>query len=380
MSSIKTLSIQILITILILELISFLASQLDLFLVNDTPSFYRKDSSISSNLPSVYETRTENKPWGAWRRENLLSIHETSCFNVINSSNEVGARDDSFLEHNSNSIVLLGDSFAEGIGVDHQNTAQFLLEKKLGKNILNFGMAGNFGPLQEYIIYKDLASKYAHNYVLVFVLPANDFKDNEYKYWQDSISKKLRYRPYYSLSSSPLVPFYPPTAKPSDQLGMYSNATLSLKQKLFNYLASLEHFLVNYTWTSNALRTFHAAIFRQDYTNDSYYLSSTLEEQRNLVAAYRGIVDLAGNKTVSFVVIPAARDIELLSKVDKSLIKSQYWYNELQSLSRASGGFFLDLLSVLPSNPNLLFHTCDGHWSEYGNNWAANEIFKMLNR
>lgn len=379
MSSIKTISIQILITILIFELISFLASQLGLFLVNDTPSVYKKDSLISSNLPSVYETRTEKNPWGAWRHENQLSIHETSCFNVIHSSNEVGARDDSFLEQNLNSIVLLGDSFAEGVGVDHQNTAQFLLEKKLGKNILNFGMAGNFGPLQEYIIYKDLASKYAHDHVFVFVLPANDFKDNEYKYWQDSISKTLRYRPYYSLSSSPLVPFYPPTAKPSDHLGMYSNGTLSTKQQFLNYLASIEHFLVNYTWTSNALRTLHAAIFRRDYTNDSYYLSSTLDEQRNLVAAYRGIVDLAGKKPVSFIVIPVARDIELLSKVDKSLIESQYWYKELQSLSQTSGGFFLDLLSVLPSNPNLLFHTCDGHWSKYGNNWAANEILKMLN-
>ena len=75
--------------------------------------------------------------------------------------------------------MLLGDSFAEGYGVSYEDTSQFLLEKKINRRILNFGAAGNFGTLQELILYQGYRQTYPHSAVFVYVLPANDFTDND---------------------------------------------------------------------------------------------------------------------------------------------------------------------------------------------------------
>ena len=46
--------------------------------------------------------------------------------------NEVGARDDSFANLPSTSLILLGDSFAEGYGVMKDKTSERLIEEWLG--------------------------------------------------------------------------------------------------------------------------------------------------------------------------------------------------------------------------------------------------------
>ena len=56
---------------------------------------------------------------------------------------------------------------------------------------LNFGVSGNFSSTQEYLLYKELASKFEHSAVALFFLPSNDFTDNDPEYFDDT-----RYRPY----------------------------------------------------------------------------------------------------------------------------------------------------------------------------------------
>jgi hypothetical protein len=70
-------------------------------------------------------------------------------------SNEVGARDTPFTHTKLNSkdrYILLGDSFAEGYGVNFEDTAQAQIEKLLGIDVYNFGSDGYFGPVQYYLI------------------------------------------------------------------------------------------------------------------------------------------------------------------------------------------------------------------------------------
>ena len=67
--------------------------------------------------------------------------------------NEVGARDESFSNLPTSSLFLLGDSFAEGIGVDREEMSEYIIEQGLKVPVLNFGAAG-FGPLSELLIYK----------------------------------------------------------------------------------------------------------------------------------------------------------------------------------------------------------------------------------
>ena len=48
---------------------------------------------------------------------------------------------------------MIGDSFAEGYGVNLNNTSQKYIEDLTGLNVLNFGVSNNFGVVQYYLIY-----------------------------------------------------------------------------------------------------------------------------------------------------------------------------------------------------------------------------------
>jgi hypothetical protein len=385
----KTISIQILVTFIVLEMLSFLGTKFNLFLVNDTPGIYRDQGRMY--LKDI-QIRTENMPWGAWRLPNAESRQISNCYDVKFKTNEVGARDDSFIKNNISDIILLGDSFAEGLGVSHEKTVQFLIETELNLNVLNFGTAGSFGPLQEYIIYEKLASKYLHQQVIVFVLPANDFADNERELW-NTAQKRIRYRPYYSIEGDPVVPWYFPESIPTEKFGEYINFNIFKNQKtnnvisyFFSYLniniviSNIKLVLYDFTWSSNALRSLSYLITKKDTIIGSSYLSATINQQNNMLSAYKKIVELADGKPVNFIIIPYIKDILVYNENIKNMIISQEWYKGLQSLSYNSGGVFIDLLDFLPDNVFSIFHSCDTHWSDKGNSWAAEIITKALRK
>ena len=99
-----------------------------------------------------------------------------------------------------------------------------------------------------------------------------------------------------------------------------------------------------------------------------------------MLSAYKKIVELADGKPVNFIIIPYIKDILVYNENIKNMIISQEWYKGLQSLSYNSGGVFIDLLDFLPDNVFSIFHSCDTHWSDKGNSWAAEIITKALRK
>ena len=59
--------------------------------------------------------------------------------------------------------------------------------------MLNFGVSRNFGPVQYSVIYERLAKDFEHKTVIIYLLPDNDFGENDYSNWRGS----KRHRPYY---------------------------------------------------------------------------------------------------------------------------------------------------------------------------------------
>ena len=98
---------------------------------------------------------------------------------------------------------MIGDSFAEGYGVNLNNTSQKYIEDLTGLNVLNFGVSKNFGIVQYYEIYKNFAKNYKHNKLIIFFLPSNDFGENDYNNWRGS----KRYRPYYKKMEITIMKF-----------------------------------------------------------------------------------------------------------------------------------------------------------------------------
>ena len=163
------------IIIFLIELISFSILKFNLLEISHVPKIY-----LSNKIVPNDEWWTEEKKWGAWHKVNSSTLQKRSCFDVKYSSNEVGARDSSFKSNSDNDIILLGDSFAEGYGVNYEDTSQKHIEKLNNTNVLNFGVSQNFGPVQYWLIYDEYAKKFNHSTVIIYFLPDNDFGENDY--------------------------------------------------------------------------------------------------------------------------------------------------------------------------------------------------------
>ena len=120
-------------TLILIELFSLIASKNNLLIFNQKPEYLKFKSKFKG-----VDWRTEEESWGSWHKKNFITKHEKTCFNVTYKSNDVGARSDfSFNKiKNSNNAIVLGDSFAEGIGVENKDTFAYLLNKNY-KTTLN---------------------------------------------------------------------------------------------------------------------------------------------------------------------------------------------------------------------------------------------------
>ena len=70
-----------------------------------------------------------------------------------------------------------------------------ILEKRTGREHLNFGSSGGFSPLQYALVYRTMAAKFDHKSVVVGVFPENDFHEMD-PAWLDR-NYSGQYRPYY---------------------------------------------------------------------------------------------------------------------------------------------------------------------------------------
>ena len=367
MSSIKSaLSISI-ITFLLLEVSSLILTKFNLFLINDTPRIYQS----SNDLLDVAYGRTERDPWGAWHKQNSSYRHSTACFNTVMNFNEIGARDSSFKNFKKNIILLLGDSFAEGFGVSYEETSQYKIAQILNDEIANLGSAGNFGPLQELILYKHFKDM-PHKGLIIYVLPSNDFTDNDIETWK-SIDRK-RFRPYFSNGDDPLEPYFFNESKKRDSF-------IETREEIF------KQFLKDYLWISNPIRT-ALIIAKGDIQLESErniisrYYDAGLRQQQNLILAYEKIVDIAINKDILFVIIPGKNDIARFNLESKPYdYQNQFWYkNFLAFQNRKTQKIsILDLMDHLPDQTDNLFFSCDSHWNSRGNEWAASIIASHIN-
>ena len=146
--------------------------------------------------------------FGVWHRPRTSWRHQTPCFDVTYTANSYGARDaERSPSADSQRVIVLGDSFTEGWGVPLERRATSLLEMATGLEHLNFGMS-HFGPYQELLVYERLARPFAHDAVLILVVPVNDFLDLDIELARQVPGYAYRYRPYLVGDPPNLVPYH----------------------------------------------------------------------------------------------------------------------------------------------------------------------------
>jgi hypothetical protein len=130
-------------------------------------------------IPDVYLSDKEN---GFVLRPNSISRHSSWEFDTSIKINNVGIRRSNNLTKKSPvSIFLLGDSQAQGYGVEEEDTISFNIEKLMRNgSVINLGVS-SYSTIQEMVLfnrYLEFFEKKPKHAILVFSV-ANDFYDNK---------------------------------------------------------------------------------------------------------------------------------------------------------------------------------------------------------
>jgi hypothetical protein len=353
------------------ELTALLGSVLGVFLVNDVPLAYR--GAVNGN---GLQWRTDSELWGSWHKPNFVDRHVKSCFDVEYASNAWGMRDSNVaIGHDERRIAVVGDSLAEGYAMKAGAHISDLLELELGIEVLNFGSGGNFGPVQYYLIYKNLVSKFEHDELFIFFAPGNDFMDNDLgpmvaNGQATHNTDRMRYRPYARLDP-PYEIFYPEGSVPSERYGLYSQGVIG----------DMKLALINYFWVQNPIKSiyyiFHGQAGDEKEIYSGYF--DATEEQQNMTLFYlKKLVDEAALKGVrtSIFLFPGKHDLRRLEEVGYNSVFDQLWFKKLKSWESRGEVELLDLLPYFSNHSNKwrLFHSCDGHYSELGHRLSTATI------
>ena len=303
-----------------------------------------------------------NPAFGVWHRPNGHFYHQGGCFNAQYTTNSYGARDVERTLHSAQPrTIVLGDSFVEGLGVVDQDRLTNILEKRTGREYLNFGTGGDFGPLQYSLLYKTLASPFDHDIVLVGVLPDNDFRDMSLDWGK--VHHAGRYRPYYDKDFSIIYTGHV-DPKAGETLGDRAESVLRA------YLAS--YHVGQFIYSSLYWR------MAAPYSGYNDFDDTDLARLKHALDDIHGTAE-ARHARMAVFLIPTANDFQRLH---------QSGANRIGPLVEAWGQQntvpVKDLLPEMDARSQgdfrSYFLSCDGHWSPKGSAAAADVLQPWLSQ
>lgn len=336
-------------------------------------AIYVRVAEIRIELPTYSFENTQsfwfdnNVDFGTSHLPNHSYRQKKYCFDVLYTTNSHGFRDkERVVKGEHHRVLMIGDSFTEGVGVDTPFRVSDLLEQDSKVPHLNYGLAGNFGPTQYYMLYKTVASKYTHDAVLVGILPANDFIDDDY-----DISIKVasnRYRPYFTGT-------YPDYELVYHVDSLHKSKVVPRKQSLKGKI------LKNFSYSYNIYRYLQARKRVASHPKDKMltqqeipsYFNYTEAQFNKMKFALGQIKALAGERQVMVFTIPIFKEIQQYRKDRKNPLGK-----DLKAFCEANDIAYLDLLPLTDQLSieacEAHFLPCDGHWSESGNLFAQQQI------
>jgi lysophospholipase L1-like esterase len=305
---------------------------------------------------------------GIWRPPNHEWRHSEKCLDVVYRTNSFGARD---RERTLRSVaprrvIVLGDSLIEGYGLASESRLTDLMEASSGVEYLNFATSGGFGTIQQWLLYRERLARFDHSDVIVFILPANDFRDNN----PASFSADV-YRPFLRRAGDGFELYYPVPFADRYQ----ADRTLG---------TIIKNAFDNNVYVANGLRQATRLLKTQFRRRDrprvaeSAYDRYTPDDLEVMLYALDQLAAAAPGRKVHLVTIPAPEDF--------------YWaqhhgyrfrlVDELQRFARAHANTdYLDLLPALLADAAEHGRRyadyqlpCDWHWGPLGHDLAARTL------
>ena len=303
-----------------------------------------------------------------WRYDPLLGwahqpgqegIFETPQFRTFVRINENGLRDREHTYERQNDIqriLVLGDSFAWGYGVEESERFTQRLEEVLDVEVINAGVSG-YSTDQELLWYRTEGIKYETDLVIL-VVAGNDVGDNDRQ-----LVSTIYYKPKFVIEDGRLVS----TGHPVPETSLQGKTVYFLSQR-----SSLAYFLVQ--------RYFDALSTYGRIKNNSVQMSLPVSEVPAEKEPF--ILTLA--------LIDEMRNIAASGRAEFMIVTTDNWWN-LQSEAtytdfvaalRSEGYPVLDVESMPGFDPEKMLIPDDGHWNRSGHEYVADRIkeFIELNR
>ena len=299
-----------------------------------------------------------------WKYDSLLGwahqpgqegIFETQQFRTSVRINKNGLRD---REHSYKRqgdikrILVLGDSFAWGYGVEESERFSQQLEESLSVEVINAGVSG-YSTDQELLWYRNEGIKYETDLVIL-VVAGNDVGDNDRQ-----LVSTIYYKPKFVIEDGQLVP----TGYPVPETSPQGRFIYSLSQR-----SALAYFLIQRYFDLRSLYTESGD--NSDHANSPVSGISTRSEPFKLTVA----------------LIDEMRNIAGLRKSEFMIVATNRWWNSSASETyqdfintlRAKGFLVLDVESMPRFDPEVMLIPNDGHWNQAGHTFVAEKIKALI--
>ena len=295
-----------------------------------------------------------------WKYDSLLGwahepgqegIFETPQFRTNVRINENGLRDREHSYDRQNDIeriLVLGDSFAWGYGVEESQRFSQLLEKALGVEVINAGVSG-YSTDQELLWYRNEGIKYETDLVIL-VVAGNDVGDNGRQ-----LVNTIYYKPKYVIEEDQLVL----TGYPVPKTGLQGKFIYSLSQR-----SALAYFLVQRYFDLHSL----------------YSRLKVNSDQTNLPGS--GINTEREPFKLTIALIDEMRNIAESRKAKFMIVTTDKWWNhtsgetyiDFVTTVQSEGFLVLDVESMPGFEPEKMLIPNDGHWNQSGHEFVAEKI------
>lgn len=295
-----------------------------------------------------------------WRYDPLLGwahqpgqegVFETPQFRTFVRINENGLRDrEHTYERQSDiqRILVLGDSFAWGYGVEESERFSQRLEEMLEVEVINAGVSG-YSTDQELLWYRTEGIKYETDLVIL-VVTGNDVGDNDRQ-----LVSTIYYKPKFVIEEGQLVSI----GHPVPETSLQGKFVYFLSQR-----SSLVYFLVQ--------RYFDALSTYGEIKNNSAHVNVPVS----------GVPSAKEPFKLTMALIDEMRNIAVSRKAEFMIVTTDNWWN-LQSEAtytdfvatlQSEGYLVLDVESMPGFDPEKMLIPDDGHWNRSGHEYVADRI------
>ena len=367
LKKIKNITIVTIITYILVELVCFI------FIKTKFKSAHLPQFSFQYNYNKYDFNIAELSPqWGTWHYKETHT-EKKQCFESVYHINSFGARDKERIKNSdTNRIIFLGDSFIEGYGLNEPDRLTDQLEYLTKKEVLNFG-CGYFTPTQEYLLYKDLATDFTHNTIIIGILPFNDLDQDDTSFHETD--KFVHYQPYFEKNDTSYHLIYRENdlSKSTFNKEGYFAMQNTTKQRTARFLKEFTCWYNIYQF----IKTNKPALNSKEKPFSGYY-DYTKQQFEKLAFILGKLKEAAPGKRIIVVTIPVYNDF-LRSKESKGVSIA----DEIKGFCKDNKMDYVDLLPAFAErvkDPSTLYFPCDGHWNATANKMAAEIILSLLGK